>query len=123
MPKLNDHGQLKNVLLKKFGVATIDEIGLTGIILSHAHFDHYGNLLDFLASIPVFVGAGALDWIGGGDEAANRGAKRDEKGNESFPSSFLKDRTITETNQVKAKAAHGDRVKETKVGPFERAQD
>lgn len=92
---------------------------MTAFILSHARFDHYGSLLDFPTSTPVFVGAGTREWIGGGDEAAEKG----ENGLVSFPSSFLKDRTFIETDQVKTKAAHGDRVKEAKVGPFERAWD
>lgn len=104
---LNDRGQLKNVLLEKFQVDSIDKIELTGIILSHAHVDHYGNLLDFPTSIPVFVRPGTMDWVGGGEDAAKKG----EKGLMSFPSSFLKDRTFIEM------------VKETQVGPFEKAWD
>ncbi|ETS61599.1 hypothetical protein PaG_04082 [Moesziomyces aphidis] len=101
------------------GLLITPSVGLTAFILSHARFDHYGNLLDFPTSTPVFVGAGTREWIGGGDEAAEKG----EKGLVSFPSSFLKDRTFIETDQIKAKAAHGARVKHAKVGPFERAWD
>lgn len=119
--KLTDRGQLKNVLLEKFKVNTIAEIGFSGIILSHAHVDHYGNLLDFPTSLPVFVGPDTMDWVGGGEDAAKKG----EKGLMSFPSSFLKDRTFIEMDKIASKA--GDkiksRVKETKVGPFDMAWD
>lgn len=120
-PDLNDKGQLKNVLLEKYKVDSIDKVGLSGIILSHAHVDHYGNLLDFPTSLPVFVGPGTMDWVGGGEDAAKRG----EKGLMSFPSSFLKNRTFIEMNDVKSKASDKikSRVKETKVGPFEKAWD
>lgn len=119
---LNDRGQLKNVLLKKFKVDSIDKIGLSGIILSHAHVDHYGNLLDFPTSLPVFVGPGTMDWIGGGEDAAKKG----EKGLMSFPSGFLKGRTFVEMDHIDS--SHVDerlksRVKSTRVGPFEKAWD
>lgn len=41
----------------------------------------------------------------------------------SFPSSFLKDRTFVEMDQVtpKADGKLRERVKEVKVGPFEKA--
>ncbi|SPO26186.1 uncharacterized protein UTRI_02462 [Ustilago trichophora] len=118
---LKDRGQLKNVLLEKFKVDSIDKIGLSGIILSHAHVDHYGNLLDFPTSLPVFVGPGTMDWVGGGEDAAKKG----EKGLMTFPSSFLKDRTFIEMDKIGSKAATTvkARVKETQVGPFEKAWD
>ncbi|EST08562.2 Beta-lactamase-like protein [Kalmanozyma brasiliensis GHG001] len=119
---LSDRGQLKNVLLKKFDVETIEEIGLSGIILSHAHVDHYGNLLDFPTSLPVFVGPGTMDWVGGGEDAAEKG----EKGLMSFPSSFLKDRTFVEMDSISGSSVDAkikDRVKSTIVGPFDQAWD
>nr|CDI57201.1 uncharacterized protein BN887_00365 [Melanopsichium pennsylvanicum 4] len=97
---LNDQGQLKNVLLKKFNVDAIEKIGLSGIILSHARVDHYGNLLDFPSSLPSFVGLGTMDWVGGGEYAAKKG----EKGLVSFPSSFLTNRTYIEMDHVGTKS-------------------
>ncbi|CBQ72292.1 conserved hypothetical protein [Sporisorium reilianum SRZ2] len=121
-PELHDHGQLKNVLLNKFHVDSIDQIGLSGIILSHAHMDHYGNLLDFPASLPVFVGPGTMDWVGGGEDAAKRG----EKGLMTFPTSFLEGRAFIEMQNI-AESDVDDRIKsrirDAKVGPFERAWD
>ena len=118
---MSDKGQLKNVLLKKFQVESIDQVGLSGLILSHAHVDHYGNLLDFPTSLPVFVGGGTMEWVGGGDEVAKKG----EKGLMSFSASFLKNRTFIEMPDVASKAEDKvkARVKEVKVGPFEKAWD
>lgn len=118
---LSNRGQLKNVLLEKFQVDTIEQIGLSGIILSHAHVDHYGNLLDFPASLPVYVGPGTMDWIGGGEDAAKKG----EKGLILFPTSFLHNRTFIEMDQIGNTASETvrARVKPTKVGPFEQAWD
>ena len=127
-PVLNDHGQLHNVLLKRSGAASIEELKLDGIILSHAHVDHYGNLLKFPTTLPVFVGPGTMDWVGGGEEAAERG----EKGLRSFPSSFLKGgRRFIEVQNVKSASAAGtevegklkQRVKDAKVGTFDTAWD
>jgi glyoxylase-like metal-dependent hydrolase (beta-lactamase superfamily II) len=120
-PRLSDRGQLKNVLLDLFNVNSIEEVGLTGIFLSHAHVDHYGNLLDFPNAVPVFVGSGTLGWIGGGEDAAKRG----EAGHLYFPSSFLKDRVFIEMHDVESKADDvvKARVRQTKVGPFDRAWD
>lgn len=119
---LNDRGQLKNVLLKKFNVDSVDEIGLSGIILSHAHVDHYGNLLEFPTSLPVFVGPGTMDWVGGGEDAAKKG----EKGLMSFPSSFLKSRTFVEMDRIANSEVDQkikSRVQSTKAGPFDKAWD
>ncbi|SJX62152.1 uncharacterized protein SRS1_13000 [Sporisorium reilianum f. sp. reilianum] len=111
-----------NVLLNKFHVDSIDQIGLSGIILSHAHMDHYGNLLDFPASLPVFVGPGTMDWVGGGEDAAKRG----EKGLMTFPTSFLEGRAFIEMQNI-AESDVDDRIKsrirDAKVGPFERVWD
>ncbi|CDU25624.1 uncharacterized protein SPSC_05795 [Sporisorium scitamineum] len=111
-----------NVLLRKYKVDSIDQIGLSGIILSHAHMDHYGNLLDFPASLPVFVGPGTMDWVGGGEDAAKRG----EKGLMTFPTSFLRGRTFVEMPEI-AESKVDDKIKSrvrgVKMGPFERAWD
>lgn len=119
---LSDRGQLKNVLLKKFNVDTIDQIGLSGIVLSHAHVDHYGNLLNFPTSLPVFVGPGTMDWVGGGEDAAEKG----EKGLISFPSSLLKNHSFIEMDRIASSNVNGsikERVKTIKVGPFDQAWD
>lgn len=118
---LKDKGQLKNVLLNKFNVDSIEKVGLSGIILSHAHVDHYGNLLDFPTSIPVFVGEGTMEWVGGGEDEAKKGGK----GLMSFPSSFLKERAFIEMGEVRSKADEkvASRVKDVQVGPFDKAWD
>ncbi|KZO99396.1 hypothetical protein CALVIDRAFT_553309 [Calocera viscosa TUFC12733] len=41
--------------------ATLDT--LTGVILSHAHVDHYGALDEFPASLPLIVGPGTKAWV------------------------------------------------------------
>lgn len=38
-----------------------------GIILSHAHVDHYGALDLFDPTVPCYSGKGTLEWINGGD--------------------------------------------------------
>ena len=64
-------------LLWKHG---LDAKKVKGIILSHAHIDHYGALDLFDPSIPCFVGEGTMKWINGGDTKG---------GLKSFPSSYL----------------------------------
>lgn len=122
-PELHDHGQLQNILMKKFNVDSIEKVGLSGIIISHAHIDHYGNLLQYPSSLPVFVGPRTMDWIGGGEDAAVKG----EKGLMSFPTSFLKDRTFIEMDQIGSSSSVDEkfkgRIQDVKVGPFDRAWD
>ncbi|KZO99394.1 hypothetical protein CALVIDRAFT_534374 [Calocera viscosa TUFC12733] len=43
--------------------ATLDT--LTGLILSHAHVDHYGALDEFPSSLPLIVGPGTKAWVDG----------------------------------------------------------
>lgn len=70
----------------------------------------------------MFVGPGTMDWVGGGEDAAKRG----EKGLIMFPTRFLTDRTFVEMQDVVNSAVNDkikSRVKDIKVGPFEKAWD
>ncbi|EJT98398.1 hypothetical protein DACRYDRAFT_24450 [Dacryopinax primogenitus] len=43
---------------------------LTGLLISHAHLDHFGALPDFPTSLPVLFGPGTKAWAEGGLEYA-----------------------------------------------------
>lgn len=88
----------------------VDPSTLTGIIWSHAHIDHYGATDRFPPSIPVFLGAGSLKWINGGDKKG---------GLKSFPSAYLEQgREFIEVGE-----GSGERWKKRAIGPFEEAYD
>lgn len=90
----------------------VDLSQLSGVILSHAHVDHYGALDVIPPHVPVYVGAGTMEWIKGGDEDQERGGLR------SFPSRYLRQgRKFVEVGD-------GDHpFQEARVGPFEEAFD
>lgn len=94
-------------LISKHG---FDPASLKGIIWSHCHVDHYGNLDDYPTHVPVYVGEGSLSWLNGGDEA--------EGGLASFPSHFL-----TGGWKYTEIGASNKQFKKTSIGPFEEAWD
>ncbi|CAO1613469.1 unnamed protein product [Sympodiomycopsis kandeliae] len=81
-----------------------------GIILSHAHIDHYGALDLFDPSVPVYIGQGTLKWINGGDQHP--------EGLKTFPSTYLQQgRQIVEIGSAQIQ------LKKSKIGPFEEGYD
>ncbi|KZT57140.1 hypothetical protein CALCODRAFT_496430 [Calocera cornea HHB12733] len=42
---------------------------LTGMLLSHAHVDHYGALDEFPSSLPLITGVGTKAWVDGAPDA------------------------------------------------------
>lgn len=89
------------------------------VILSHKHFDHFGNL-DTVSSFDplIVVGPGSLEGIG-------EGYPEDEKS--IWPSSWLKERRISELPAPSSDAwkvdGQKDSKKWTKVACFDEAVD
>ncbi|KZO99393.1 Metallo-hydrolase/oxidoreductase [Calocera viscosa TUFC12733] len=86
---------------------------LTGLFLSHAHFDHYGCMTDFPSRLPLYVGPGTKTWVKGGDEAPG--------GLKGFPSAFWRHPVFV--GEIGEEGAKGKGKEWTSVGTYEKAWD
>ena len=96
-------------MVQKVKKVELDDV--KGLILSHAHLDHYGRIDAFPEHIPVYWGKGNHDWIKGGH--------KDEGGLASFPTQYLEqDREFFELG-----GEGTEDIKKVSIGPWEEGWD
>ncbi|MBV9172100.1 MAG: MBL fold metallo-hydrolase [Chloroflexi bacterium] len=64
---LVDFGLTSRSLLTNYGLLGIDPSQADGLILSHGHFDDFGDLLDLASQTPAWADRGATLYAGGED--------------------------------------------------------